>query len=48
MSGNSLPDRRDRLIARNGEDRPFSGEMGISPDSYQLIYDHHMKVDPGR
>ena len=24
-------------------DRPFSGEMGISPDSYQLIYDHHMK-----
>jgi hypothetical protein len=29
-------------------DRPFSGEMGISPDSYQLIYDHHMKVDPGR
>jgi hypothetical protein len=24
-------------------DRPFVGESGITPDSYQLIYDHHMK-----
>ena len=24
-------------------DRPFQGEMGISADSYQLVYDHHMK-----
>lgn len=24
-------------------DRPFVGEMGISPESYQLIYDDHMK-----
>lgn len=24
-------------------DRPFTGEMGISADSYQLIIDHHMK-----
>jgi hypothetical protein len=24
-------------------DRPFSGEHGISADSYQLVYDHHMK-----
>jgi hypothetical protein len=24
-------------------DRPFSGGLGITPDSYQLIYDHHMK-----
>lgn len=24
-------------------DRPFVGEMGITADSYQLIYDHHMK-----
>jgi len=26
-----------------GLDRPFSGDMGISADSYQLVYDHHMK-----
>jgi hypothetical protein len=25
-------------------DRPFSGDMGITADSYQLIYDHHMKM----
>ena len=24
-------------------DRPFSGETGITAESYQLIYDHHMK-----
>jgi hypothetical protein len=24
-------------------DRPFEGPMGIPADSYQLIYDHHMK-----
>ena len=24
-------------------DRPFSGDMGITADSYQLIIDHHMK-----
>jgi len=24
-------------------DRPFSGQNGITADSYQLIYDHHMK-----
>ena len=24
-------------------DRPFVGEMGIGADSYQLIYDHHMR-----
>jgi Protein of unknown function (DUF4239) len=24
-------------------DRPFTGEMGISADSYQLVIDHHMK-----
>jgi hypothetical protein len=24
-------------------DRPFHGELGISADSYQLVYDHHMK-----
>jgi ABC-type branched-subunit amino acid transport system permease subunit len=24
-------------------DCPFVGEMGITPESYQLIYDHHMK-----
>jgi hypothetical protein len=24
-------------------DRPFVGEMGITSDSYQLIYEHHMK-----
>ena len=24
-------------------DRPFAGENGITADSYQLIYDHHMK-----
>jgi hypothetical protein len=24
-------------------DRPFIGDMGITADSYQLIYDHHMK-----
>jgi Protein of unknown function (DUF4239) len=24
-------------------DRPFIGEMGITAESYQLIYDHHMK-----
>jgi Protein of unknown function (DUF4239) len=23
-------------------DRPYQGDMGIGPDSYQLIYDHHM------
>jgi hypothetical protein len=27
-------------------DRPFSGPLGIPPDSYQLIYDHHMKNQP--
>jgi hypothetical protein len=26
-----------------GLDRPFSGDMGITADSYQLIYDHHMR-----
>jgi hypothetical protein len=26
-----------------GLDRPFSGDMGITADSYQLVYDHHMK-----
>jgi hypothetical protein len=24
-------------------DRPFRGDLGISAESYQLIYDHHMK-----
>jgi hypothetical protein len=24
-------------------DRPFRGDLGVGPDSYQLIYDHHMK-----
>jgi len=24
-------------------DRPYLGEMGITADSYQLVYDHHMK-----
>jgi hypothetical protein len=24
-------------------DRPFVGEMGITAESYQLVYDHHMK-----
>lgn len=24
-------------------DRPFSGGMGITPESYQLVIDHHMK-----
>ena len=24
-------------------DRPFSGQNGITADSYQLVYDHHMK-----
>jgi Protein of unknown function (DUF4239) len=24
-------------------DRPFSGPLGITADSYQLIFDHHMK-----
>jgi hypothetical protein len=24
-------------------DRPFSGDMGITADSYQLVIDHHMK-----
>jgi hypothetical protein len=24
-------------------DRPFVGDMGITAESYQLIYDHHMK-----
>jgi hypothetical protein len=24
-------------------DRPFIGDMGITAESYQLIYDHHMK-----
>jgi len=24
-------------------DRPFAGVNGITADSYQLIYDHHMK-----
>ena len=24
-------------------DRPFRGDMGITADSYQLVYDHHMK-----
>ena len=26
-----------------GMDRPFSGDMRITADSYQLIYDHHMR-----
>jgi hypothetical protein len=25
-------------------DRPFSGAMGVPPDSYQLIYEHHMRT----
>ena len=24
-------------------DRPFIGDLGLRPDSYQLIYDHLMK-----
>jgi hypothetical protein len=24
-------------------DRPYSGETGITADSYRLVYDHHMK-----
>jgi len=24
-------------------DRPLCGDMAISADSYQLVYDHHMK-----
>ncbi|MGH7302024.1 MAG: hypothetical protein ACRELZ_01960 [Candidatus Rokuibacteriota bacterium] len=24
-------------------DRPFSGDMGITADSYQLVIDHYMK-----
>ena len=28
---------------RGALDRPFSGDMGISPDSYQLVIDHHTK-----
>src|SRR5437899_5744459 len=24
-------------------DRPFRGELGLRPDSYQLVYDHLMK-----
>ena len=24
-------------------DRPLTGDMAISADSYQLVYDHHMK-----
>jgi hypothetical protein len=24
-------------------DRPFQGDMAVGPESYQLIYDHHMK-----
>jgi hypothetical protein len=24
-------------------DRPFVGDMGITAESYQLIYDHHMR-----
>jgi hypothetical protein len=27
-------------------DQPFRGDLGISPQSYQLIYDHLMKVSP--
>ena len=27
-------------------DRPFVGDMGITANSYQLIYDHHMKKGP--
>ena len=26
-------------------DRPFMGDTGITAESYQLIYDHHMKGD---
>jgi len=29
-------------------DRPFIGEMGITADSYQLIYDHHMRTPEKR
>jgi len=24
-------------------DRPFQGDMGITAESYQLVYDHHMR-----
>jgi hypothetical protein len=24
-------------------DRPFRGELGLRPDSYQLVYDHLMQ-----
>jgi hypothetical protein len=27
-------------------DRPFRGDLGLSPDPYQLIYDQLMKVSP--
>jgi len=27
-------------------DRPFRGDLGLSPEPYQLIYDQLMKVHP--
>jgi hypothetical protein len=24
-------------------DRPFVGEMGLTPEPYQLLYEHYMK-----
>jgi uncharacterized protein DUF4239 len=27
-------------------DRPFQGDMGITAESYQLVYDHHMRMPP--
>jgi uncharacterized membrane protein YhaH (DUF805 family) len=27
-------------------DQPFRGDLGIGPQSYQLIYDHLMKANP--
>jgi hypothetical protein len=27
-------------------DQPFRGDLGIGPQSYQLVYDHLMKADP--
>jgi hypothetical protein len=27
-----------------GLDSPFSGDLGITAESYQLVYDHHMKM----
>jgi lipopolysaccharide export LptBFGC system permease protein LptF len=27
-------------------DRPFTGDMAVTADSYRLVYDHHMKISP--